>query len=290
MVQNRFWSGIRTAKTRTFPGTDVERGYDLVILNSVRLKKIMKHMNSIYILKDNLDSLKNPSIHGSFHATVAGKFAAMFMLHEEILREREKKKPDNSTMGHRPDPGSVWPLKRCKESEEHDKWSRSIARSQQEDQERHGDGKRRLDTKQFTEIEVNLDKNNSKRTLQVMKDLTQQRQSRVSTVQDKQGKCLTEEQEMTGRWTEYCSELYNLQINADPSGLTCQESANDDDHPILSEEVEAGTRALKNGKAAGVDNIPAELIKHGGETVPDMLTNICNEIWRIGEWPTPWTQ
>ena len=137
---------------------------------------------------------------------------------------------------------------------------------------------------------MNLDKNNSKRTLQVMKDLTQQRQSRVSTVRHKQGKCLTEEQEMTGRWTEYCSEFYNYQINADPSVLTCQESANDDDHPILSEEVEAGTRALKNGKAAGVDNIPAELIKHGGETVPDMLTNICNEIWRIGEWPTPWTQ
>ena len=67
-----------------------------MILNSVRLKKIKKHMNSI--LKDNLDRLKDPSIHEYFQATVAGIFEALFMVHDEILRE--KKKPDNSTMGH----------------------------------------------------------------------------------------------------------------------------------------------------------------------------------------------
>ena len=140
---------------------------------------------------------------------------------------------------------------------------------------------------------MHLDKNNSKRALQVMKDLTQQRQSRASTVQDKQGKCLTEEQEIIDRWTEYCSELYNHQINADPSGLTCQESAYYDDHPILSEEVEAGTRALKNGKAAGVDNISAGLIKHGGETVPDgskqlpaLHTVECSMYWTLAWTPS----
>ena len=63
--------------------------------------------------------------------------------------------------------------------------------------------KRRLDTKQCTEIEVNLHRNNSKRAFQVMNNFTKQRQSRVNTVQDKQGKCLTEEQVIVGRWTEY---------------------------------------------------------------------------------------
>ena len=99
---------------------------------------------------------------------------------------------------------------------------------------------------QNTDIDVNLSKNNSKRALQVMNDLTQQRQSRVNTVQDKQGKCLAEEQEIIGRWTEYCSEFNNQQINGDPSVHTCQDSANDDDHSVLREEVEAGgIRALK---------------------------------------------
>ena len=53
---------------------------------------------------------------------------------------------------------------------------------------------------------------------------------------------------------------------------------NDNDQPILREEVEAAIRAFKSGKAAGTYNIPAELIKHGGETVNDMLTKICFEI------------
>ena len=34
----------------------------------------------------------------------------------------------------------------------------------------------------------------------------------------------------------------------------------DDNFPILHEEVEAAVKLLKNGKSAGVDNIPAELI------------------------------
>ena len=48
--------------------------------------------------------------------------------------------------------------------------------------------------------------------------------------------------------------------------------------------------SLKKGKSAGFDNIPAELVQAGGETMIDILTEICNRIWRTGEWPTLWTQ
>ena len=65
---------------------------------------------------------------------------------------------------------------------------------------------------------------------------------------------------------------------------------NIDSHPILREEVEAAVKSLKPGKSVGVDNIPAELLQAGGETMIDVLLNICNKIWQTGEWPTPWTQ
>ena len=55
-------------------------------------------------------------------------------------------------------------------------------------------------------------------------------------------------------------------------------------------EVEIAVASLKKGKSAGVDNIPAELVQAGGETMIDVLTEICNRIWRTGEWPTPWTK
>ena len=44
------------------------------------------------------------------------------------------------------------------------------------------------------------------------------------------------------------------------------------------------------GNSAGVDNIPAELVQPGGEAMTDILTAICNKIWKTGEWPTIWTQ
>ena len=54
--------------------------------------------------------------------------------------------------------------------------------------------------------------------------------------------------------------------------------------------MEAAVKALKMGKSAGVDNIPAELVQAGGEAMIDILTAICNKIWKTGEWPTTWTQ
>ena len=48
--------------------------------------------------------------------------------------------------------------------------------------------------------------------------------------------------------------------------------------------------SLKKGKSAGVDNIPAEFVQAGGETMINVLTEICNRNCRTGEWPTPRTQ
>ena len=90
--------------------------------------------------------------------------------------------------------------------------------------------------------------------------------------------------------TKYCSELYNYKVNGDPSVLNCPQTDTEDDHPILRKEVEAAVQLLKNGKSAGVDNIPAELVQAGGEIIFIALTTICNKIWQSGEWPTPWTQ
>ena len=110
------------------------------------------------------------------------------------------------------------------------------------------------------------------------------------TVQDRSGKCLTEEREIVNRWTEYCNELYNHKANGDPSVLDCPQTDTENDHPILRKEMEAAVQSLKKGKSAGVDNIPAELIQADGKDVITALATICNNIWQTGEWPTPWTQ
>ena len=123
-----------------------------------------------------------------------------------------------------------------------------------------------------------------------MKDLITVKQGKATTVQDHSGKCLTEEQQILNRWTEYCSELYNHKANGYLSVLDCPQTNTEDDHPILRKEVEAAVQLLNKGKSAGIDNIPAELVQAGGEDVIIALTTICNKIWQTGEWPTSWTQ
>ena len=123
-----------------------------------------------------------------------------------------------------------------------------------------------------------------------MKTLTKQQQSKVTNIQDKYGKCLTEGEDKTKRWTEYCSELYTFQNKGDPSVLICQEQTEEGEFPILRQEVESAIKTLKCGKAAGVDNVPAELITHGGQPVVEVLHAICNKIWDTGKWPSTWTK
>ena len=143
---------------------------------------------------------------------------------------------------------------------------------------------------QCQDIEDSMKKNNSKKTYQLVKDLTSTKQGRAATIQDKDGKCLTEEQDILKRWTEYCSELYNYRATGDPEVLNVPPATDNDNYPILREEVEAAVKSLKKGKSAGADNVPAELVQAGGEAMISALLTICNKIRQTGEWPTPWTQ
>ena len=90
---------------------------------------------------------------------------------------------------------------------------------------------------QCSEIEGNLRKNNSKRAFQLVKELTTVKQGKATTVQDRSGKCLTEERQIMNRWTEYCFELYYYKANGDPSVLNCPQTDTEDDHPFLCIEV-----------------------------------------------------
>ena len=82
------------------------------------------------------------------------------------------------------------------------------------------------------------------------------------------------------RWTEYYKYLYNYPIKTDHSKLhnTREEDA-EQSLPILKEEVINAIRTLKNEKLPGIDNMPAELIKGGGEALCDIFNKLCQNIW-----------
>ena len=120
--------------------------------------------------------------------------------------------------------------------------------------------------------------------------MTSTKQGKATTIQDKEGNCLTEERDKLKRWTEYCSELFKHRTTGDTEILNVPSSSNTESNPILHEEVEAAVKSLKKGKSAGVYNVPVELVQAAGDAMIDALTTIYNKIWQTGEWPTSWTQ
>ena len=57
--------------------------------------------------------------------------------------------------------------------------------------------------------------------------------------------------------------------------LVCPKTDIEDSHPILHKEVQTAVKSLKKGKSAGVDNIPAKLVRAGKEDEITTLTTIC---------------
>ena len=303
-MKKRFRSGVYIHRTRNFPGADIGSDHDLVMMTfQVRLKKTRKPNQPR--LRFDLEKLRDPDVACTFQATIGGKFAPLIGLSDEDMdmdtmittyntavtdaaseilgKERRRKKP--------------WVTKDvldlCDERRDLKK-----KRYEAEGANEYREANRRIQKAvkkakedwigaQCEEIETCLNKNNSKRAYQLVKDLTSEKQGRSSTIRDKSGKCLTEEKKILSRWTEYCSELYNYESCGDNTVLDCSQPPKEDLQPILREEVEIAVASLKKGKSGGVDNIPAELVQAGGETIIDVLTEICNRIWGTGEWPTP---
>ena len=110
-----------------------------------------------------------------------------------------------------------------------------IKGSEQQPKEAQKKAKENWVGEQRSEIEENLRKNNSKRAYQLMKNLTTVKPL-STTIQDRSGRCLTEEREILNRWTGYCSELYNHKANGDLSILNYPHTDPEDNHPTFTKK------------------------------------------------------
>ena len=114
-------------------------------------------------------------------------------------------------------------------------------------------------------------------------------------IKDKNGNKLTKEQDIRNRWTEYAKDIYKDRETHNATTLsnlqnryTAERIMVEDD--ILRAEVEKAIRQLKDKKSPGFDEIPAELIKCGGEKSIDAIHRLCNMVWHQEVWPSSWTK
>ena len=83
----------------------------------------------------------------------------------------------------------------------------------------------------------------------------------------------------------YCKNLYR-----DNKPCSCETEPGSRKPAPTLEEVNKAHDSARNGKAAGPDELPVELLKLGGDSVVKAMHKIIACIWCTGKWPEDWTQ
>ena len=107
----------------------------------------------------------------------------------------------------------------------------------------------------------------------------------MNTIMDRNGKDLTETEEIKKRWQEYTEKLYKKDLN-DPYNQGGVVTHLEPD--ILECEVKWALGSITMNKARGGDGIPAELFQILKDDAVKVLHSICQQIWKTQQWPQDW--
>ena len=206
------------AKTSSFPGVDIGSDHELVMMTfRLRLQRV-KNKGSIRI-RFSLEKLKDPNIAEIFRATFGGKFAPLLALENQDTEidalinsfNTAVTETANNILGkHRPAMKPwvtdniqkvCYKRRELKQKKNTTEGAKCIEKPTSKLKKAREKQKRRIE-EQCQGIKENLQKNNSKKAYQLVKELSSSKQGRTTTIQDKAGTCLTEEQDILKRWTE----------------------------------------------------------------------------------------
>ena len=308
MINRRHMSSLNLAKTRTYPGADIGSDHDLVLTTlTTRLKKL--NGRSKTIIKYDVDKLKNLTIREAFQVEVGGRFAPLLDIsNDEDLLEHATtnlKEAADKIIGKKRKTKNPWVTEAVLEScdDRRNKKRERFSSNHKLEEYRLANKNVKKVTKeakegwfhqQCIEIENGIQTNNTKTAFGIIKSLTKQSTSSSTCIEDDEGNLVSEPTAVNQRWKQYCQELYNYQLTAEEEVLKelamCTSKNNDDSPDILESEVVNALKSLKLGKAPGIDNVPADLLVHGGESVVKIYTRICNYVYKTGNWPKDWTK
>ena len=106
----------------------------------------------------------------------------------------------------------------------------------------------------------------------------------MGQIKDRNCTDLTEAEDTKRRWQEYTEELYQKDLH-DPDyhdGVTHLEP------DILECEVKWALESITMNKVSGGDGIPVELFQILKDDAVKVLHSICQQIWKIQQWPQDW--
>jgi hypothetical protein len=100
-----------------------------------------------------------------------------------------------------------------------------------------------------------------------------------------------DKQEIMDRWKQYFADLIKSDNNIDNQVQEVHTVQNDTEiDPPTYKGVTDILSELRRNKAPGMDNIPAELFKHGGYILKHRMYNLILLIWSKEQLPMEWLQ
>ena len=106
--------------------------------------------------------------------------------------------------------------------------------------------------------------------------------AKMGTIKDRNGRDLTEEENINMRWQEYTEELYKKYLH-DPDK---HDGVITDLEPdILECEAKWALESITTKKASEGDRIPVELFQILKDDAVKVLHSICQQIWKTQQWP-----
>ena len=102
--------------------------------------------------------------------------------------------------------------------------------------------------------------------------------AKTGSVKDRNGRVITEAEDIKKRWQEYTEELYRKVIhNTDNHNGVITHLEPD----ILEYEVKCALESITKNKASGGDGISAQLFQILKDDAVKVLHSICQQIWKI---------
>ena len=138
---------------------------------------------------------------------------------------------------------------------------------------------------QCKEIEENNRMGKTRDLLEKIRDTKGIFHAKMGSIKDRNGRDLTETEDIKKRWQEYTKELYKKHLH------------DSDNHNGVITHLEPdtleckGKRALGSittDKASGGDGIPVELFQILKDDAMKVLHSICQQIWKTQQWPQDW--
>ena len=300
LTKTRFWNSVSNAKS--YPGADADSDHNPVVATvRVKLKKFNKKGKRVRYdferLKDYLTAMDYRSQTNLELETIEDEACNVNQRWQQL--KESVLKSANEVLGQKTMTSNRKPwvtTEMIDRMEERRRWKNVNSDEGRKKYRELNNQLRRATDKarqkwweeQCQELEVLEKSGRSDLLYQKVTQLTknQRKKKKTACIKDKDGRKLTEPDAVCSRWKQYIEQLYDKENKPTEDAVKNEEEDTDGaGAEILFSEFEKALADLKNGKAEGIDGIPAELLKALGCTAKKELFEICKEIYLSGEWP-----